>query len=81
MWKILLLLTQNDLIREIHVFLQFSRMAYLEQTEPISTMQTLIYKKYSFQTQTQFSQGNNLLEAPASNTDVLLSRDKCVSST
>jgi hypothetical protein len=36
---------------------------------------------YSFQKLTQFSKGNNALEAAASNTDGFLCRDICVSST
>jgi hypothetical protein len=35
--------------------------------------------KYSFEKLTQFSQGNNVLDAPSSNTDVFLSSDTCVS--
>jgi hypothetical protein len=44
-------------------------------------MKKLRCRKYSFQTLTQLSQGNNLLDAPASNTDGFLSRDTCDSST
>jgi hypothetical protein len=37
--------------------------------------------KYSFQKLMQFSQGNNVLEVPASNTGSVLSRDTFISST
>jgi hypothetical protein len=39
--------------------------ACLEQREPISTLKNLNSRKYSFQKLTQFSQGNNVLDAPA----------------
>jgi hypothetical protein len=41
----------------------------------------MICKKYSFQKRTQFSQGNNVPDATASNTHQFLSRDICLSST
>jgi hypothetical protein len=52
----------------------------LEQTEPISTLKTVICRKYSFQKFTQFLLGNNVLDPNASNTDDFLWRDTCVSS-
>jgi hypothetical protein len=61
-------------------FFNLGESSYLEQTEPISTLKTLSYRKYSFQQLTQFSQGNNILDAPASNTDGFLWRDTCISS-
>jgi hypothetical protein len=53
----------------------------LEQNEPISTLTTVICRKYAFQILSQFSQANNVLDAPASNSDVFMSRDTSVSST
>jgi hypothetical protein len=53
----------------------------MDQTEPISALKIMIYRKYSCHKLTQFIQGNNVLEAPASNTDAFLLRDICVSST
>jgi hypothetical protein len=41
----------------------------------------MICRIYSFQERTQFSQGNNVLDAEAPNIDVILWRDTCVSST
>jgi hypothetical protein len=42
--------------------------AYLEQNESVSTRKQLSLSKYSFQKLTQFSQGNNVLDAPTSHT-------------
>jgi hypothetical protein len=44
-------------------------------------LKTLMGRKNSFQKPTQFSQGNNEIDAPASNKDGFLSKDKCVSAT
>jgi hypothetical protein len=44
-------------------------------------LETMMFKGYSFQKLTQFSQESNVLDAPVSNTDCFLSRDTCVSST
>jgi hypothetical protein len=41
----------------------------------------MISRKYSFQKVNEFSLGNNVLDAPVSNTDGFLSRDTCISST
>jgi hypothetical protein len=62
-------------------FYNLVEWAFLQQNEPISTLKTMIFRKYSFQKLTQFSEGNNVLDAPASNTDGFPSRDTCVSST
>jgi hypothetical protein len=53
----------------------------VEQIEPISILKPMTYSKYSNQKLTQFSQGNNVLDAQVSNTDDFLSRDTCVPST
>jgi hypothetical protein len=53
----------------------------LEQIQPISTLKIFIYKKYSFQKRTQFSQENNALDVPVSNSDGYPWRDTWVSST
>jgi hypothetical protein len=62
-------------------FFNSTKWAYLEQSEPISSLKTLIGKMYSFQKLNHFSQGNNMLHAPASNTDGFHSRVTGVSST
>jgi hypothetical protein len=60
--------------------LNIADYAYLEQHEPYSNLKPLICSKYSWQRLTQFPHGNNVLDAAASNTEGVLSRDKCVSS-
>jgi hypothetical protein len=74
------LLTQMVFFAEIHVFLQLSWIHHLEQPEPISTLKTLICRQYFFQKLSQSAQGNNVLDAPSSNTDIFLWRNTCVSS-
>jgi hypothetical protein len=54
------------------VFLQLPEQAYVEQTEPISTLCSISSTKISFQNLTLFSQGNNVLDAPAYNTNGFL---------
>jgi hypothetical protein len=44
-------------------------------------LKTMISRKYSFQKLTQFSKGNNVPDAAASNIDGFLWRDICVYST
>jgi hypothetical protein len=63
------------------VFLQFVEKAYLEQIETFPTLKPMICRKYSCQKLSKFSQGNNVLDAPASNIDGFLWRYICVSST
>jgi hypothetical protein len=53
----------------------------LEQNEPFYTLKTMIFKTYSFQKQTQFSQANNVIDVAASKIDAFLWKDTCVSST
>jgi hypothetical protein len=62
-------------------FFNSDELAYLEQTMPIAKLKYLTFSKYSFQKVTQFSLGNNLVDAPVSNIDGFLSRDTCISST
>jgi hypothetical protein len=62
-------------------FFYSAEQASWEQTEPISTLRTMSFKKYSFPKLTQFSQGKNVLDAPASTSDGGLWTDTCVSST
>jgi hypothetical protein len=62
-------------------FFNSGEKAYLEQTQPLSTLKFLSCREYFFQKISQFSHGNNMLDARASNTDSFLSRDTCVLST
>jgi hypothetical protein len=73
-----LILTQMVFFKGFICFFNLAEEAYLEQNEPFSTLKTMICRKYSFQKQTQFSQGNNVLDATASNIDGFLWRGSCV---
>jgi hypothetical protein len=53
-------------------FFNLAEQAYLDHNEPISSLKTMIGKMYSFQKPIQFSKGNNVLEAVASNIDGFL---------
>jgi hypothetical protein len=48
---------------EIHVLLQCRVVGLFGKNEAISNMKILIFRKYSFQKLTQFTQGNNVLYA------------------
>jgi hypothetical protein len=50
----------------------------MKHRQHVSTLKHLRCKKYSVLKLTQFSQGNNVLHALASNTDGFLLRDTCV---
>jgi hypothetical protein len=58
-----------DFFQEIHVFLQLTSIDLFGGKEAKNTLKHWNCRKYSFQTLTQFSQGNNVLDAPASKTD------------
>jgi hypothetical protein len=60
-------------------FFNSAEKAYFEQMS-LSPLETMICRKYSFEKFPQFSQGNNVLDAEASNIDDFLWRDSCVSS-
>jgi hypothetical protein len=60
-------------------FFHLAEEAYLNQNEPLSVLKTLVCTRYSFQTHTQFSQGNDVLDATASNTKGFLLRASCIS--
>jgi hypothetical protein len=79
----LLLLTQVVFFRDIHihVLINSTGEAYLKQNQPFSKTTTMIYRKYSFQKLTQFTQGYNVQDAAAFNTDCFLLTRTCVSST
>jgi hypothetical protein len=61
-------------------FFNSAEYSYLEQIESISMLKYPRCRKYSFQKLTQSSHGNNMLDAPACNTDGFLLRYTCVSS-
>jgi hypothetical protein len=62
-------------------FFNIAKKTYLEQKKACSTLKTMLCRKYFFAILTQCSKGNNVLDAPASNTDCFLLRDTCVSLT
>jgi hypothetical protein len=72
--------TDGFLLRD-NSFFNLAEQAYLEQNKPFSTLKILLCWKYSFQKLTQFSQGNNVLDAPASSSLGFLWELTCVSST
>jgi hypothetical protein len=53
-------------------FLKSAELASLEESEPISTLIQVSCRRWSFQKLTQLSQGNNVLDSPASNTEGFL---------
>jgi hypothetical protein len=75
------LLTYTDFFGEIQVFHQLRWIGVFGAKRAYQHLETPNLQKVIFQKLTQFSQGNNLLNAPASNTDGFLLRDTCVSST
>jgi hypothetical protein len=66
---------------EIHVFLQLNWIHLFGKTESIFTLTIESCRENTFPKVTQLSQGNNMLDAPASNTDGFLSRDSFLSPT
>jgi hypothetical protein len=62
-------------------FVHSIELAFLLQNDPFSSLKILICRKYSYQKLTKFSQGNNVLNAAASDIDGVLWRDTFVSST
>jgi hypothetical protein len=75
------LLTWMVLIGDIQVFLQFSWVGLFGTSKAYLHLKHQSCGKDSFQTLTQFSEGKNVLDAPASNIDGFLSRYIYVSST
>jgi hypothetical protein len=57
-----------------------SRIGLLEQRELIASLKNLSCRRYFFKKLTQFSQGNNVLDTPASNSNGFLSNDTYFSS-
>jgi hypothetical protein len=69
------------LFGEVYVLLNSHEEPYLEQNDPLSTLKTVKSRNFSFQKLTLFSQGNNVLDAAASNIHGFLWRESEVSST
>jgi hypothetical protein len=62
------------------VFSNSALYAYLDQTEPISTLNNRNHRKYSLQKLMQFSHENHVLDVSASKKNVSVWKDTCVSS-
>jgi hypothetical protein len=62
-------------------FITSAEYAHLEQTKKTSTLKHQSCRKYFIENLNWFSQGNNVLDAAASNKVGFLCRDTCVSST
>jgi hypothetical protein len=62
-------------------FINSPEYTYLEQREPDSTFKNKSCRKYSFQKQSLFSQGNNVLHTAGTNLDGFVRRDTCATST
>jgi hypothetical protein len=57
---------------EVYVIFNSAVLAYLEQNECFSPFKSLMGMQHCFKKLTQFSQGNNVIDAPASNIDVFI---------
>jgi hypothetical protein len=68
-----------DSFGEIHAFLYLNWIGLFEWREHSSTLKHLSCREYSFLKLSLFSQGNNVVDDPDSNTDGFLSRSTCVS--
>jgi hypothetical protein len=71
----------DGFLSRYHVVYQLTLSGLFATNETFSTLKILIWRMYSFQKLTQYSQANNVLYAPASNTGGFLVRYTCVSST
>jgi hypothetical protein len=66
---------------KIPVFLHFSWRGLFWTKRGVLPLENPDWQQYSFLKDTQYSQGNNVLHAPASNFHGFISGDTCVSST
>jgi hypothetical protein len=64
------LLTYMVIFIEINVFLHLSRIGLLGENRAYLHLETPKFRKYSFHNIYQFTQGNNMLDVPASKTMV-----------
>jgi hypothetical protein len=74
-----LLLTQMVSFWEIHLFLQVSWLSQCGRYWAFLPLENYDLQEVFLSELSQFSQGNNVLDPTASNTDRVLSRDTCVS--
>jgi hypothetical protein len=71
----------NGFLLRTHVFLQLSWKCLLEMNIASLHLEKTMLLEVFLSKRTQFSQGNNVVDAAASNRDRFLSQDICVSST
>jgi hypothetical protein len=69
MWLMPLLLTQMGFFWELRVLLHLSWIGLFDTKWAFLHLENSDLQEYSFQKLTQFSQGNNVLDAAASNID------------
>ena len=66
---------------ELHVFLQMISMCLLVTKRAVRNFEIAKLQRHSFHVLNQVTLGNYVIDAPASKTDVILSRNTHVSST
>jgi hypothetical protein len=81
MFKMIQILTYIATFGDIYVFCHLRRIGPLGAKRNISTLKSVICRKYSFGKLTQFSQGFNVLDAASSYIDNFVRTDTFVSST
>jgi hypothetical protein len=74
-WYTLLLLTLILFLHVIQIFFNSIVGSYFALSWCSSHFKTMEARQYSFHKLTQFSQGNIVLDPPASNTDSFLTRE------
>jgi hypothetical protein len=77
----LMLLTYIFFFEEIHVFLQLSLIGLFGTKRACLHLEKPELQVLFLSNLTQFSQGNNVQDVPATDTNCFLLRDTCVSST
>jgi hypothetical protein len=77
MFLILMLLTQVVFFWAIYVFLQLNWIGFFGANRAYLHLETPKFQEVFLSKLIQFSQGNNVIDAPASNADSCLWRDTC----
>jgi hypothetical protein len=70
----------NGFFERYMCFFDSPEGAGLDENEPFSSLETIVCRKNALQTSTQFSQGNNVLDAASCNLVPFCRRDRCDSS-
>ena len=77
MFEVFLHLTIIVFFERYMCFLDSPEGAGLDENEPFSSLKTVGCGKYALQRSTQFSQGNNVLDAASCNFVAFRRRDRC----